>query len=103
MKMKTAGFSKSPMTSQVILSMFSILIFSTCNDNNLTLKSSAKDILAFTLLQQTGEAVIDHAARTVTILVGSDTDLTTLTPGITVSPKATYTPSGAQNFTNPVV
>ncbi len=62
------------------------------------------DILTFTLAEQTGPAVIDDVAQTVTIEVVAATDFTNLVPTITVSEGATINPESgvAQDFTNPV-
>ena len=64
--------------------------------------SSEKDILSFSLPQQTGPATI--GTNTVDIEVNWQANLAALTPTITVSPFATINPpSGAtQDFTNPV-
>ena len=67
-------------------------------------KSSAKDLLTFTLASQTGAATINGVNHTVSIEVANGTDVTTLAPTITVSKYATISPaSGATtDFTNPV-
>ncbi|WP_194767911.1 T9SS type A sorting domain-containing protein [Tamlana sp. I1] len=67
--------------------------------------STETDILTFTLPEQTSEATIDATAHTVAIEVAFGTDLTSLTPAITLSANATVNPlSGvAQDFSNPVV
>ena len=48
------------------------------------------------------QAVIDEAAKTVTLVLPNGTALTNLTPTLTVSSGATYTPAGVQDFTSPV-
>lgn len=48
------------------------------------------------------QAEIDEAAKTVTLVLPHGTALTNLTPTLTVSSRATYTPAGAQDFTSPV-
>ena len=48
------------------------------------------------------QAEIDEAAKTVTLVLPHGTALTSLTPTLTVSSGATYTPAGAQDFTSPV-
>lgn len=48
------------------------------------------------------QAEIDEAAKTVTLVLPNGTALTNLTPTLTVSSRATYTPAGAQDFTSPV-
>ena len=65
--------------------------------------SHENDILTFTLPQQTGDAVIDTDAKTVEIEVQMLTDLSELTPTITVSNFATISPlSGTtQDFSTP--
>ena len=44
------------------------------------------------------QAEIDEAAKTVTLVLPHGTALTSLTPTLTVSSRATYTPAGAQDF-----
>lgn len=66
--------------------------------------SLGTDILTFSLPEQTATpVVIDNVNHTVNIEVASGTDLSSLTPSITVSPNATINPlSGtAQDFTLP--
>lgn len=48
------------------------------------------------------QAEIDEAAKTVTLVLPHGTALTSLTPTLTRSSGATYTPAGAQDFTSPV-
>ena len=48
------------------------------------------------------QAVIDEAAKTVTLVLPHGTDLTSLTPTPTTSSGAAYAPEGAQNFSAPV-
>ena len=48
------------------------------------------------------QAEIDEAAKTVTLVLPNGTALTNLTPTLTVSSGATYTPTGAQDFSAPV-
>jgi hypothetical protein len=62
------------------------------------------DILSFSLTQQTGPATINTTNHTVTIQVAHGTDLTVLTPSITVSTGATINPASGvgRNFSSPV-
>ncbi len=66
--------------------------------------SSATDILSFSLSEATGTATIDASAHTVAIEVTNGTDLTALTPAITVSAGASIDPAGgtSQDFTSAV-
>jgi hypothetical protein len=66
--------------------------------------SAAKDITGFTVGGIVGNATINNTAATVTVLVNAQTDVTSLTPTITISPLASINPpSGAVlNFTSPV-
>lgn len=48
------------------------------------------------------QAEIDEAAKTVTLVLPHGTALTSLTPTLTLSSRATYTPAGAQDFSAPV-
>lgn len=62
------------------------------------------DITAFTFTEQTGDATIDEENHTVSIEVAYGTDITSLSPSITLSSAASVSPNTgvAQNFTNPV-
>jgi len=66
--------------------------------------SAENDILSFTLPQQTGPAVINTTDHTVAIEVLYGTSLTSLTPTIVVSAKATVSPASgaAQDFSGTV-
>ncbi len=66
--------------------------------------NSEADILTFELVEQTTPATIDAGTLTVEIEVGAATNLTALTPTITVSDYASIVPESgvAQDFTNPV-
>jgi ABC-type cobalt transport system substrate-binding protein/predicted DNA-binding WGR domain protein len=66
--------------------------------------SSDAEILTFTLAEQTGAAVINSAAATVAVEVANGTDLSSLTPAITVSDGASVDPASgvAQDFSAPV-
>ncbi len=68
-----------------------------------TTLSSQKDILTFEIPNQIS-STIDANAATVTVVMPYGTDLTNLTPTITVSAAASISPASgvAQNFTNPV-
>lgn len=65
--------------------------------------NSGNDILSFVLPEQTKEAVIDNENNTVEIEVATGTNLSGLTPTITISEGATIVPESgtAQNFSNP--
>ena len=70
-------------------------------------KSSDKSIASFTLsgLDSKASEVVDNTKHTVTIIVPSGTNITNLTPIISVSDSSNILPnSGApQNFTSPIV
>jgi hypothetical protein len=70
---------------------------------NITAASTEKDILTFTIAGQVS-STIDAAAGTVTVVMPYGTNITSLTPTITVSQYATINPASgvAQDFTNPV-
>jgi Fibronectin type III domain. len=65
------------------------------------LPSSEKDITAFTITGQSGSSTI---SGTIAVTMPFGTDVTALTPSITVSPSATVSPTSdtAQDFTSPV-
>lgn len=85
----------------LIISLFTCLVG--CNGFTPTL-SDANDIVSFVLPEQTGTATIDVGAHTVAIEVEKGTNLTKLTPIITVSPDATISPPSGmtQDFSSPV-
>jgi len=65
--------------------------------------SSENDILTFTVPEQVGETEINFAEHTVNLNVETGTNLTALTPTITISENATIDPESGipQDFTNP--
>ncbi|HAM97235.1 MAG TPA: hypothetical protein DCQ26_01385 [Marinilabiliales bacterium] len=63
----------------------------------------AAEITAFELTQLSAAVVINSETATITGVLVAGTDVTGLTPTLTLSEGATYTPSGAQDFTNAVV
>ncbi len=67
-----------------------------------TLLSNAAEILTFTLEQEVAPAVINSETATVSSLVKWDTDLTDLSPSITISFGAQITPTTITDFTVPV-
>ncbi|WP_424962397.1 T9SS type A sorting domain-containing protein [Ekhidna sp.] len=81
-------------SSSTTCSFITIEVYELCPQN---------DILTFSLDEQTSDAVIDVVNHTVGIEVEVGTDVTNLTPSITVSQGANYSPSGAQDFTNTVI
>lgn len=66
--------------------------------------TDAKQITAFTIAGQVGNTVINQQEHTVQVTMPTGTDVTSLTPTITVSDKAGVSPASgtAQNFTTPV-
>ena len=72
--------------------------------SDFALPSSANDILSFTLAEQSGNADINIVNHTVEIKVVSGTNISNLTPSITISDFASISPESGipQDFTNPV-
>ena len=71
--------------------------------------SSAKELTSFTFsatsnttLSQDVTTVIDESTKAITSTLPSDTDVTVLIPTLVVSDKASVSPTGVQDFTNPV-
>ena len=60
------------------------------------------EILSFTLAEQTGPAIIESMNATIDVEVAFGTDITALNPTIELSEGALISPTGAQDFTNPV-
>ncbi|MDL2262808.1 DUF5018 domain-containing protein, partial [Bacteroidales bacterium OttesenSCG-928-I21] len=75
----------------------------TC-DFTVTVASGENNIITFYVTEQLCGSTIDADAKTIIIGVASDTDVTALTPTITISESATISPASgvAQDFTNPV-
>ncbi|MBI9066475.1 MAG: lamin tail domain-containing protein [Salinivirgaceae bacterium] len=65
--------------------------------------STEAEILTFVLTDELGNAEINSSEATIYSIVPWDTDLTTLTPVITISSGAQITPTVAQDFSAPVV
>lgn len=65
-----------------------------------TRESADPSITAFTIAGV--NATIDPVAKTITATVPNGTDVTALTPTVSGKNISSYTPTGAQNFTNPV-
>ena len=72
--------------------------------------SSAKQLSSFTFsvadntaFAQDVSASINEEAKTITATLPSDVDVTALTPTLAVPAKASVSPTGVQDFTNPVI
>lgn len=80
------------------------LLLSSCDkkDDDPIVLSSKKEISSFVIAEI--EGVIDETAKTISLNLLSGTNLTSLSPEISISLKATISPSSgvAQDFTNPV-
>lgn len=89
--------------NNLVLSLTLLVTFSACSkkDDSPQL-SSGKDLTVFTI--DTAKGIIDAANHTVTLTMPASTDVTKLTPAITISDKATISPATgvAQDFTSPV-
>jgi hypothetical protein len=59
-------------------------------------KSSEKEILSFTVEEQIDEAIINSEQATVAVLVSDSTNLSSLTPEITISEKASIEPESEE-------
>ncbi|MFS4447352.1 leucine-rich repeat domain-containing protein [Maribacter sp. 2307UL18-2] len=105
-------------TTIKLICLLGILIFASCSKNDdsldvlpeVNLKSSAKQITGFEFntsnnngLSEKITASIDEANKTISALVPYGADLTSFTPTTTVSDKANITPTGAQDFSSPVI
>jgi len=91
---------------QILVLLLSTILLISCggndDDNNGgTALSAEKDLLSFTVGDFIG--TINNIDKTITASVPFDTDLSSITPVITVSQKASYTPAGSQNFSSPVI
>lgn len=79
-----------------------LIISSSCDKEETPVLSSANAITAFIISGE--EGTIDNSAKSILVGVPLGTDLTSLSPEITISAGATVTPASgtAQDFTNPV-
>lgn len=80
----------------------SILIFTSCNKDNLEVISSEENLILNFELSNTKEVFIDKNSQKVFIIIEENQDITSLTPSIKVSDKATISPQGSQDFSTPV-
>lgn len=64
-------------------------------------KSTAAAITGFSFDEDAAPAIIDNENHTITAFVKDSANVASLTPAVTIS-GSSYSPSGAQNFTNPV-
>ncbi len=64
--------------------------------------SSLNNILVFNVVGKTENPIINTSLHTVVCEVNSLTDITNIEPSIAISENASITPTGKQNFTNPV-
>jgi len=78
------------------------LFLSCSSDDDATTLSSEKEILQFTVSGGT-TGTINHDTNTITVTVPFGTDVTSVTPALSISENATYSPTGAQDFSSPVV
>lgn len=70
---------------------------------NFTVASAYPKVLTATWANIAGQAVIDQANKTITGKVAQGTGLTAITPSFTGNNIASWTPEGAQNFSNGAV
>lgn len=70
---------------------------------NFTVASAYPKVLTATWANIAGQAVIDQANKTITGKVAQGTGLTAITPSFTGNNIASWTPQGAQNFSNGAV
>lgn len=66
-------------------------------------RNEANDITAFSFTEQEGDTVIDLVEHTVELEVPFGTNVTSLTPSISVSLGASIDPIGTQNFSTPFI
>ncbi|WP_108809019.1 leucine-rich repeat domain-containing protein [Aquimarina spinulae] len=111
--MKTTNISKNNVFKVSSIILLLAIFFSTgCSkddDNTPEVKSSEKELISFKFLSANNSvlstdviASIDNTAKTVIATLPIDTPLSALTPTIDVSVKASFNPTGEQNFTNPL-
>jgi len=96
---------RSDLKSVVTIVAYFVLgmVFAGCDKPEILLND--KQITAFSFDMPSAIGMINEAERTITVDIPLGTDISTLTPVINVSPKATVTPASGvmQNFTEPVI
>ncbi len=91
-------------TNKLLVLFGIIIVLYACNgDDDQTVLSSDKEILAFDLIDNVFSE-IDSQENTIVITVPFGTDITALAPSIAISENATVSPEGGavRDFTNPV-
>ena len=100
------GKNNSMKKTLLFLTAISAFLLYACKETiTVTPKSSDKQLLTFKINNITEESnTVDQTSRNIRIVVAAKTDRKSLTPTITLSPKATVSPASgvAQDFTNPV-
>lgn len=89
--------------TKLISGLTLLIAFSACSKkDDTTPQSDSKEITLFTI--DTAKGVIDPATHTITVNMPASTDVTKLSPAITVADKATVSPASGtpQDFTHPV-
>lgn len=99
-----SSFTSKYLKFTFLLLSFSVLLSCTEKENP-PAKSSAKQIKSFVFKSQTVTATIDSVQRTITAIFPIGTDVSKLSPTITISDKASITPTSEsiQDFTKPVI
>lgn len=99
----------------LVLVMATIILYVSCSKDDGgekepdTQMSNAKQIISFLFSAETNETLtgningnINQNDRTIAVTLPHGTNINALTPDVEVSAAASYSPEGAQNFTNPV-
>ena len=108
--MKTKATSnKNILKPTQLVCLLIALVLMGCSKDDEVAKSSEKEIISFTFLTVNNEnlnvaieATIDETANTITVYLSSPENAS-LIPTIAVSNKASYSPVGVQDFTNPIL
>jgi len=112
---------KKTSTLNVFLILFTFVLFISCSSDDETSNdtedneienepaSSAKQMISFEFsaegnpeLSEDITATIDEEEKTITAIFPFDTDISSLTPSMEISPEATVMPTGAQDFSESI-
>lgn len=96
-------YNQNLRTPFILLFSFIFTFLISCGkDDDTTPLSSEKEPLNFIILDDIS-GTIDHSAQTVAVTVPFGTDINSISPVLNLSENTTYTPTGEQNFSSPVV
>jgi len=83
----------------IVMLLTLLIVFAVTSCDNSGGESDSKKITGFVFVSPAATGTINEAAKTISVIVPNDTNITNLTPVVTHT-GASYGPTGAQDFTN---